>query len=172
MLILISFLRIKFWNQGFVLWGGGVLWSYILWVLVDLSFVSLSSVVGKFLTLYWERICVTADYFMLPNMILFFSLFSNIFFPLFTITLLVDQVKGEANISYICSRFYRAPELIFGATEYTTSIDIWSAGCVLAELLLGQVRLFPPFPILTFQQSSQGKFFFIVSCLISDLFVL
>ncbi|EXB84051.1 Shaggy-related protein kinase eta [Morus notabilis] len=51
-------------------------------------------------------------------------------------------IKGEANISYICSRFYRAPELIFGATEYTTSIDIWSAGCVLAELLLGQ-PLFP-----------------------------
>lgn len=49
------------------------------------------------------------------------------------------QVKGEPNISYICSRYYRAPELIFGATEYTTAIDIWSAGCVLAELLLGQV---------------------------------
>ncbi|KAJ0561108.1 putative protein-serine/threonine kinase CMGC-GSK family [Helianthus annuus] len=47
-------------------------------------------------------------------------------------------VRGELNISYICSRFYRAPELIFGATEYTTSIDIWSAGCILAELLLGQ----------------------------------
>ncbi|KAJ9147138.1 hypothetical protein P3X46_029331 [Hevea brasiliensis] len=47
-------------------------------------------------------------------------------------------VQGEANISYICSRYYRAPELIFGATEYNTSIDIWSAGCVLAELLLGQ----------------------------------
>ena len=54
----------------------------------------------------------------------------------------VPQVKGEANISYICSRFYRAPELIFGATEYTNSIDIWSAGCVLAELLLGQVSFF------------------------------
>ncbi|KAF8398466.1 hypothetical protein HHK36_017394 [Tetracentron sinense] len=53
-----------------------------------------------------------------------------------------SKVKGEANISYICSRYYRAPELIFGATEYTTSIDIWSAGCVLAELLLGQ-PLFP-----------------------------
>ncbi|CAJ1938669.1 unnamed protein product [Sphenostylis stenocarpa] len=51
-------------------------------------------------------------------------------------------VKGEANISHICSLFYRAPELIFGATEYTTSIDIWSAGCVLAELLLGK-PLFP-----------------------------
>ncbi|KAL0436022.1 UNVERIFIED_CONTAM: Shaggy-related protein kinase alpha [Sesamum radiatum] len=47
-------------------------------------------------------------------------------------------VKGEPNISYICSRYYRAPELIFGATEYTTAIDIWSAGCVLAELSLGQ----------------------------------
>lgn len=51
-------------------------------------------------------------------------------------------VKGEPNISYICSRYYRAPELIFGATEYTTAIDMWSAGCVLAELLLGQ-PLFP-----------------------------
>lgn len=51
-------------------------------------------------------------------------------------------VKGEPNISYICSRYYRAPELIFGATDYTTAIDIWSVGCVLAELLLGQ-PLFP-----------------------------
>jgi glycogen synthase kinase 3 beta len=48
-------------------------------------------------------------------------------------------VKGEPNISYICSRYYRAPELIFGATEYTTAIDIWSLDCVLAELLLGLV---------------------------------
>jgi serine/threonine protein kinase len=45
--------------------------------------------------------------------------------------------KGEPNVSYICSRYYRAPELIFGATEYTTSIDIWSTGCVVAELVLG-----------------------------------
>ncbi|RZC62634.1 hypothetical protein C5167_024410 [Papaver somniferum] len=40
-------------------------------------------------------------------------------------------VKGEPNISYICSRYYRAPELIFGATEYTTAIDLWSTGCPL-----------------------------------------
>lgn len=51
-------------------------------------------------------------------------------------------VKGETNVAYICSRYYRAPELIFGATNYTPSIDIWSMGCVLAELLLGQ-PLFP-----------------------------
>ncbi|XP_074273200.1 shaggy-related protein kinase epsilon-like isoform X1 [Silene latifolia] len=51
-------------------------------------------------------------------------------------------VPGEPNISYICSRYYRAPELIFGATEYTTAIDMWSVGCVMAELLHGQ-PLFP-----------------------------
>ncbi|XP_031112605.1 shaggy-related protein kinase epsilon-like [Ipomoea triloba] len=51
-------------------------------------------------------------------------------------------VRGEPNISYICSRYYRAPELIFGATEYTTAIDMWSVGCVMAELLLGR-PLFP-----------------------------
>ncbi|KAH9742285.1 Shaggy-related protein kinase epsilon [Citrus sinensis] len=62
--------------------------------------------------------------------------------PLIYVKLYTYQVKGEPNISYICSRYYRAPELIFGATEYTTAIDIWSVGCVLAELLLGQ-PLFP-----------------------------
>lgn len=51
-------------------------------------------------------------------------------------------VAGEPNVSYICSRYYRAPELIFGATDYTTAIDVWSAGCVMAELMLGQ----PMFP--------------------------
>ncbi|KAI6038979.1 kinase-like domain-containing protein [Pisolithus marmoratus] len=51
-------------------------------------------------------------------------------------------VAGEPNVSYICSRYYRAPELIFGATNYTTNIDIWSTGCVMAELMLGQ-PLFP-----------------------------
>lgn len=51
-------------------------------------------------------------------------------------------VPAEPNVAYICSRYYRAPELIFGATDYTVNIDTWSAGCVLAELLLGQ----PIFP--------------------------
>lgn len=51
-------------------------------------------------------------------------------------------VPGEPNVSYICSRYYRAPELIFGATNYTTNIDIWSTGCVMAELMQG-MPLFP-----------------------------
>lgn len=51
-------------------------------------------------------------------------------------------MKEEANISYICSRYYRAPELIFGATDYTTQVDVWSIGCVIAEIILG----YPLFP--------------------------
>ena len=51
-------------------------------------------------------------------------------------------VKGEPNVAYICSRYYRAPELIFGATDYTNEIDVWSIGCVIAELVLGR----PIFP--------------------------
>ena len=47
-------------------------------------------------------------------------------------------IKGQPNVPYICSRYYRAPELIFGASEYTNAIDVWSIGCVIAELTLGQ----------------------------------
>ena len=47
-------------------------------------------------------------------------------------------VAGQPNVSYISSRPYRAPELIFGATEYTPAIDLWSGGCVIAELVLQQ----------------------------------
>ncbi|KAK8805024.1 hypothetical protein WA171_006989, partial [Blastocystis sp. BT1] len=37
----------------------------------------------------------------------------------------------------VTSRFYRAPELLMGATHYAFAIDIWSLGCVIAEILLG-----------------------------------
>jgi serine/threonine protein kinase len=45
--------------------------------------------------------------------------------------------EEDASVSYICSRYYRAPELIFGSSKYDYSIDIWAAGCVIAELLRG-----------------------------------
>ena len=49
--------------------------------------------------------------------------------------------REESNVSYICSRFYRAPELLLGNEYYTTSIDIWSFGCVVAELFKGKPLL-------------------------------
>ena len=40
------------------------------------------------------------------------------------------------------SRWYRAPEVMLTFKEYTRAIDIWSVGCVLAEMLSGK-PLFP-----------------------------
>ena len=49
--------------------------------------------------------------------------------------------EGKPHTMYICSRSYRAPELLLGATpigkaHYSTSVDMWSFACVLAELIL------------------------------------
>lgn len=46
--------------------------------------------------------------------------------------------EGGKNVVYICSRYYRAPELILGSTAYGKEIDIWSLGCVLAEMLVNK----------------------------------
>jgi serine/threonine protein kinase len=45
--------------------------------------------------------------------------------------------RGQPNVTYVCTRFYRAPELILGRCAYGTSVDVWSFGCVLAELAFG-----------------------------------
>lgn len=48
-----------------------------------------------------------------------------------------NLVSNQPNVSYICTRYYRAPELLFESTSYTTAVDLWSVGCVLGELLKG-----------------------------------
>ena len=44
--------------------------------------------------------------------------------------------ENEKIYFYIQSRIYRAPEIILGIS-YTTAIDMWSLGCIVAELLTG-----------------------------------
>ncbi|XP_020877948.1 F-box/kelch-repeat protein SKIP6 isoform X2 [Arabidopsis lyrata subsp. lyrata] len=39
-------------------------------------------------------------------------------------------------ISQVFARWYRAPELLFGAKKYGAAVDVWAAGCIFAELLL------------------------------------
>ena len=46
--------------------------------------------------------------------------------------------KDEPNVAYICSRFYRAPELLLGNEKYDESIDIWSFACVIVEMIKGK----------------------------------
>jgi mitogen-activated protein kinase 15 len=43
---------------------------------------------------------------------------------------------------YVATRWYRAPELLFGSSRYDSAVDIWAAGCILAELVSGR-PLFP-----------------------------
>eukprot|EP00898_Chlorokybus_atmophyticus_P004650 jgi/Chlat1/5186/Chrsp33S05042 len=43
---------------------------------------------------------------------------------------------------YVVTRWYRAPELLLSCEEYTAAIDVWSVGCIFAELL-ARKPLFP-----------------------------
>jgi serine/threonine protein kinase len=40
----------------------------------------------------------------------------------------------RGSVTYISTRYYRAPELLYGNAYYGIEIDLWAAGCVLAEL--------------------------------------
>ncbi|KAL0092794.1 kinase-like domain-containing protein [Phycomyces blakesleeanus] len=49
--------------------------------------------------------------------------------------------KPSRHVTYIQSRFYRSPEVLLGM-QYGHAIDMWSLGCIVAELYLG-LPLFP-----------------------------
>jgi len=40
---------------------------------------------------------------------------------------------------YIQTRWYRAPELLLNAVMYDQSVDMWSVGCILAEMIIGKI---------------------------------
>lgn len=39
---------------------------------------------------------------------------------------------------YVATRWYRAPELLVGDTQYGPAVDVWAIGCVTAELMRGE----------------------------------
>ena len=43
--------------------------------------------------------------------------------------------KMKALTKHVVTRWYRAPEVILAQDTYTLAIDIWSTGCIFAELL-------------------------------------
>ena len=47
-------------------------------------------------------------------------------------SMLVTMPRGS--VTYISTRYYRSPELLYGNAYYGIEIDLWAAGCVLAEL--------------------------------------
>lgn len=46
-----------------------------------------------------------------------------------------DPIVSE----YIATRWYRAPEILLGSTNYNKTVDVWSAGCIMMELLTEKV---------------------------------
>lgn len=54
---------------------------------------------------------------------------------------LARQTESEMT-GYVVTRWYRAPEVIFNWMHYSQTVDVWSAACILAEMITGQV-LFP-----------------------------
>lgn len=52
-----------------------------------------------------------------------------------------DEQSGNLT-EYVVTRWYRAPEIMLACQEYTKAIDVWSVGCIFAELLARQ-PLFP-----------------------------
>ena len=49
---------------------------------------------------------------------------------------------GGARTAYVATRWYRAPELLLGATDYSRAVDLWAVGCLVGELADG-AALFP-----------------------------
>uniref|UniRef100_A0AAY4B0W4 mitogen-activated protein kinase n=1 Tax=Denticeps clupeoides TaxID=299321 RepID=A0AAY4B0W4_9TELE len=50
---------------------------------------------------------------------------------------LARQADSEMT-GYVVTRWYRAPEIILSWMHYTQTVDIWSVGCIMAEMLLGK----------------------------------
>lgn len=56
----------------------------------------------------------------------------------FGLATIFDHNHKRPMTSRVVTLWYRAPELLLGATDYGVGIDLWSAGCILAELLAGR----------------------------------
>nr|KAG5695647.1 hypothetical protein BaRGS_029137 [Batillaria attramentaria] len=55
------------------------------------------------------------------------------------------QNQGDRQYSHqVATRWYRAPELLYGARKYDEGVDLWAAGCIFGELLNNS----PVFPAL------------------------
>jgi mitogen-activated protein kinase 15 len=55
-----------------------------------------------------------------------------------------EEGEGQGGLltDYVATRWYRAPEILLGSSDYTKGVDMWSVGCILGEMLLGE----PIFP--------------------------
>lgn len=92
----------------------------------------------------------------------------------FGLATIFDPNHKHPMTSRVVTLWYRPPELLLGATDYSVGIDLWSAGCILAELLAGkpimpgrtEVSIYLP-SLRTFYKFSE--FLSIYSCYLHSL---
>ena len=53
-----------------------------------------------------------------------------------------DKSNPPVMTEYVATRWYRAPEILLGSSQYTKAVDVWSIGCILGELVNGKA-IFP-----------------------------
>ncbi|CAD8048808.1 unnamed protein product [Paramecium primaurelia] len=49
-----------------------------------------------------------------------------------------NQYEMPIMTEYVATRWYRAPEILLGSHNYSKSVDMWSVGCILGEMILGK----------------------------------
>jgi len=52
------------------------------------------------------------------------------------------RAADDSMTGYVATRWYRAPEIMLNWMQYNEQVDVWSVGCIMAELLSGKA-LFP-----------------------------
>jgi len=51
----------------------------------------------------------------------------------------IDETFGNLELTdYVMTRWYRAPEILAGGKRYTKSVDLWSVGCIIGEMIRGR----------------------------------
>ncbi|SOV19115.1 mitogen-activated protein kinase 1 [Plasmodium sp. gorilla clade G2] len=55
-----------------------------------------------------------------------------------TISTHINENKIHVLTDYVATRWYRAPEILLGSTNYSQGVDMWSLGCIMGELLSGK----------------------------------
>ncbi|XP_056643370.1 cyclin-dependent kinase 20-like [Diorhabda sublineata] len=60
----------------------------------------------------------------------------------FGLARIYDHEKRRLYSHQVATRWYRSPELLYGSRTYNLSVDMWSVGCIIAEMVEGK-PLFP-----------------------------
>merc|ERR1711991_810807 len=90
----------------------------------------------------------------------------------------VESHLDDFMTEYVTTKWYRAPEVILSWKEYTKAIDVWSTGCIFAELMLrtplfqGKDYIHQVCPFFLSFFFLQSFFFFLLSFIIIIIIII